>query len=142
MRFLSRRRSSTVLASPVPPPGARQTADLSGHARVGIVGESHYQDELARIAGPKQPGGVHLETTAVLLPEPENPFDANAIAVHVLGGGKVGYLSREDAVDYGPLVRRNTRSDAVAACEAIILGADATRQTQYCVWLHIQPATP
>ena len=104
-----------------------------------MVGESHYQATLAEVAGPKRPGGVEIEIQAVLVREPDNPYDRNAVAVYAGGGGKVGYLSREDAVAYSGLLEQCAADGSVGACEAVILGADSDRDTQYCVWLHIQP---
>jgi hypothetical protein len=40
--------------------------------------------------------------TAVLIAEPANPYDANAIAIHS-PAGKVGHLSREGAAAYQAL---------------------------------------
>ncbi|WP_186766277.1 hypothetical protein [Falsiphaeobacter marinintestinus] len=44
-----------------------------------IVGESHYQTALERLAGGKKPDGVEVDTGALLIPEPENPYDENAV---------------------------------------------------------------
>jgi hypothetical protein len=76
----------------------------------------------------------------VLVREPDNPYDSNAVAIHLDGGGgQVGYLSREDAVAYAGLLTACADRGAVGACEAVILGADSDRDTSYCVWLHVQP---
>lgn len=99
---------------PTPPPNRsgpvspRQTMPVSSDSVVAlegdgsysfdIVGESHYQDELKRIAGPKQEKGKALECEALIIHEPDNPHDRNACAV-MIDGRKVGYLSKEDAKD-------------------------------------------
>jgi hypothetical protein len=128
------------LSQKLRPAESRASAiDLRGGARVGVVGESNYQAALAALAGPKRSGGVELEIRAVLVREPENPYDRNAVAIYASGGGKVGYLSREDAVAYSGLLEVCAADGSVGACEAVILGADSDRDTQYCVWLHIQP---
>ena len=114
--------------------------DVSGEDRLRIVGVSHYQAALADAAGGKRPGGVEVRTRVGLVPEPDNPHDANAIAVRLDDGGgeRVGYLPREEAARYRRLM------DAVAArgrrpvCEGVILGGDATRDTMFVVWLHVQ----
>ena len=128
-RFSTRRRPD--------PRASLDGVDLSGDDRVAVVGESHYQPDLAAIAGPKRSGGVELEVQAVLVAEPDNEFDPNAVAIYINGGGKVGYLSREDAIRYQPMVSELAARDRVGACEAVVLGGDASRQTQFCVWLHI-----
>src|SRR4051794_17829746 len=81
-----------------------EAVDATGETRVAVVGESHYQRELAAIAGPKRVRGVQVGVRAVLVPEPDNEYDRNAVAIYVNGRGKVGYLGRDDAVRYKPIV--------------------------------------
>lgn len=64
-----------------------------------VAGEGAYQDALSDLAGGKQPGGHEIVCAAVLIPEPENPHDANAVRV-AIHRRTVGYLSREDAARY------------------------------------------
>ncbi len=71
---------------PPPPP-------MEGWGYLGAVGESHYQPALRRAAR-----GGRL-CWATLLPEPDNPFDSNAVVVQI-GGETVGYLTRSDARRY------------------------------------------
>ena len=112
--------------------------DVSGEDRLRVAGTPHYQDELAAAAGPKRPGGVEDRRRFALVAEPDNPHDPQAIAVVLEGGGKVGYLPREEAERYGRLM------DAVAArgrrpvTDGVILGGDAARDTLFVAWLHIQ----
>jgi ssDNA-binding Zn-finger/Zn-ribbon topoisomerase 1 len=60
---------------------------------------------------------------AIFLPEPSNPYDPNAVRVG-LGPpwGKVGYLSREDAVRYRPVIDRLAAMGKVTACRASLKG--------------------
>jgi hypothetical protein len=78
-----------------PEPYAADTAlaweDRYGY--LGAVGESHYQAALKSAA---RNGRL---CRATLRPEPENPFDVNAVVVEV-GGQTVGYLCRADARRY------------------------------------------
>ena len=67
--------------------------DWSGHGYLGSAGESQYQAALAQVA---RGGRFH---SATLVPEPENPFDRNAVCVQI-DGMTVGYLSRPDARRY------------------------------------------
>ena len=75
-----------------------------------VKGESHYQDALWQLAGGRTTDYVREPISALLTPEPENPYDANAIRVSI-NGLRVGYLSRETAVLYRPglinLMRQN-----------------------------------
>ena len=87
---------------------------------VRVVGVSHYQDALTEIAG-RPEKRVRHPVTATLEPEPTNPHDANAIKV-VVEGRLVGYLSRDDALRYGPAVRLLRDHDRVLVCDAVIGG--------------------
>jgi hypothetical protein len=79
-------------------------------AWLDIVGESHYQNDLRWIAGPGTPEGVtNRRATALLMPEPDNEHDPNAIVVYLLNPSNVavvaGYLSRTDALAYRDVFR-------------------------------------
>jgi HIRAN domain len=74
---------------------------LSGRHDLEVVGESHYQDALWRVAGGRRTERVRVETQAMLVREPDNPHDANAISVRI-DGATVGYLCRDDARSYLP----------------------------------------
>ena len=45
-----------------------------------------------------------MDTEALLVPEPSNPHDPNAVMVQI-EGRLVGYLPRDEAVAYGPTLR-------------------------------------
>ena len=69
---------------------------------VAIVGESHYQHNLWRLADPEPSGArVHTQVTALLVAEDDNPHDSNAIAVWI-DGLRAGCLARADAARYRP----------------------------------------
>lgn len=95
---------------------------------VDVVGESHYQPALEQIAGGRTADGPRYPNhTAVLLPEPTNEHDPNAVRVIVAreGGGEgvlAGYLSREDAVAYRPVIDRVAESGRVTMCYASLKG--------------------
>jgi hypothetical protein len=57
----------------------------TGHSGyMSVVGESHYQPALRALAARRAPGNVF---TARLVPEPDNPYDSNAVAVVMDGDG-------------------------------------------------------
>jgi hypothetical protein len=85
-----------------------------------IVGESHYQRALARIAG-RDPEGVNHHCEAILIPEPTNPHDPNAVLV-TIAGRPVGYLRRDDAFDYTDQLAAMGRTGQTARCPAYICG--------------------
>ena len=87
-----------------------------------VVGESNYQDALARVSGGRTGDGpANPEQLAVLWPEPNNRYDKNAIAVKI-EGRTVGYLSRENAVRYQPVARWADTHDRKVACNATVIG--------------------
>ena len=75
---------------------------LDGRVGLEVVGESHYQENLWQLADRRTPEErVRVAVVAVLVPETDNPYDSNAVAVWV-DGLQVGHLSREDAQWYRP----------------------------------------
>jgi hypothetical protein len=82
-----RRGGETARALPV--------SRLRGNGRFGfaVVGESHRQSELEEIVGGRTEEGAEFECTALLVPEPDNAFDQNAIMVFI-EAQKIGCASR------------------------------------------------
>lgn len=94
---------------------------LGGQGRVEVKGESHYQDALNRVCGGKCPEGHARKVLAVLEPEPDNPYDANAVAVRV-NGELVGYMARQPAADYAPIAKILSDKGKIGAARAFIRG--------------------
>lgn len=86
-----------------------------------VVGESHYQQALTKIVGGKSETGAYFECQAVLVPEPENIHDHNAIRVEI-DGRKVGYISREEAPAVGALIKRTGGGNQSLTVGAVIVG--------------------
>ena len=61
-----------------------------------IVGEQSYQNNLKKIAGPKEEESKFFECNAKVSSEPLNQYDKNAVKVEI-NGLLVGYLSRSEA---------------------------------------------
>jgi hypothetical protein len=79
---------------------------VEGDGYCAVVGESHYQHALggtASLSSLDEDGERRFQ--ALLVREPDNPHDSNAIAVFSTQG-KLGYLSREDAEASGRSLRR------------------------------------
>jgi hypothetical protein len=108
-------------AEPGSPGGQPTAVVLSGGLEVDVVGESHYQDALTAIVGGKRPESVRIPTQATLVPEPDNPYDPNAVAVYI-DGRKVGHLPRLAAQAFAPVGRRLAEQQQVGACSATITG--------------------
>ena len=93
---------------PVPP----WSEQLSGH---NVVGESFHEADFKKLA--KEYGhktvpeyGIELtEARAAIVPEPENPYDSNAVAVWIDGRHQVGHLPRDLANQYSSRLERLDR---------------------------------
>ena len=116
----SRPRSSTIAQRPAE---KLQATLYSGHETLEVVGESHHQEALWGIVGGRTATPVRFETLALLIPNPDNEFDPNAIEVRI-DGLLVGYLSREDAATYRPgLIRLMEHSQVpLVALHAVVVG--------------------
>lgn len=102
--------------------GGEEPVTLSGDHEVDVVGESRHQDELlALTGGVRRYGGVDVEAAADLVPEPDNRFDPDAVAVGIRGVA-VGYLRHGDAVRLRPLIDEARRRQGAARCRAAIRG--------------------
>ncbi len=80
----------------------------SGYPNVDVEGEFARIPAIHAAIGAKPKLDQEIERTdllAQLRPEPENPYDANAVAV-IIKGNHVGYLPRETAAEYQPVLAR------------------------------------
>lgn len=69
---------------------------LEGDDLVRVVGTSHHQDELLVLTGGRAGDEeIRVQKVARFVPEPDNPHDANAIAISI-DDRIVGYLSRDE----------------------------------------------
>lgn len=96
---------------------------------MSVVGESHYQPALHAAAGGRPAGeglAGNLPVEATLVPEPENPYDVNAVRIDV-GGRPVGYLARAVAPDYQPVLLELRDRGELGWCPARITGGTAGR---------------
>ncbi|HEY3544586.1 MAG TPA: hypothetical protein VGK17_00680 [Propionicimonas sp.] len=150
--FLKRRSDSTATAgqdAPWSSGGAAAPARFTGNHHVNVnvtyfsrirpdaalqvVGEAYRQENVA-LARPPVPGDLPDGMPApppgyfkaMLLPEPGNQYDPNAVAVALWAGGSwtlSGYLSRADAVRYQPLFRHLGRDGSAPgiACDAAVV---------------------
>jgi hypothetical protein len=102
-----------------------------------VVGESYYQDALratSRICSVGPEGRAAF--TAALVPEPDNPYDSNAIGVYS-PEGKVGHFSQNDAVEYRQLFAEVTRFGYHGGtCEAYLTGGGPGKPS-FGVVLHL-----
>lgn len=104
---------------------------------IAAVGEASYQDALRHICGSDRWEDIRCEVNAVLVPEPTNHHDANAVMVQV-DEQLVGYLSRGDAIEYAPVVRLLADHGSVIVCGALIAGRGPGSDTANLgIFLHL-----
>lgn len=111
---------------------------LPGAALVSVVGESYRQPAIeetlrnySTVGVSPLPINVSLRDEkklpwfqAVLVREPNNPHDENAIMVYSTAG-HLGYLARSDAEDYQELLEKvEARGSRAGACSAFLRQAD------------------
>ncbi|MFC5266104.1 HIRAN domain-containing protein [Kribbella qitaiheensis] len=93
-RLMGRPRQETP-----PQSGAVRFTLLAGDDDLEVVGESNYQEALWGICGARKGNRIRHSINAMLVPEPLNPHDANAVAVYI-DGHLIGYLDRSTAAQY------------------------------------------
>ena len=133
-RFMSPRASEGSIKVTATP--------LAAGALLSVVGESFYKPALERTAALAVPGTPPLPVgpwvandvvqrepdlpwfQAVLVREPDNEYDSNAIAVYS-PAGKIGHLSRDDAEEYQDVLIAVEEDGAQAGvCSAFMRRAD------------------
>lgn len=125
--------------APRPLPTDVTFVPLSEDGRLAVVGESHYQAALRNAVHGRAAGesfDEHLPVTAVLVPEPTNPYDPNAVRVDVrsdAGPAIVGYLAREVAAHYQPALLA-LDANHYGTCAARITGGG---EKYYGIYLHL-----
>jgi HIRAN domain len=122
-RLRAVRDPTRTRAAPSPATTLTVTARLfGGDDDLEIVGEASYQDALWTICQGTEGDRIRYQVVAILVPEPHNPHDPNAIAVHV-DGHVVGYFARELAAQYGPgLQSLMARCNGYVALRGVIVG--------------------
>jgi hypothetical protein len=100
-----------------PEPSLQITATL--YDSVPVVGESHYQPALRAVTGTAIEEAVEAEHFAELVPEPSNPYDPNAVKV-LIDGRKIGHLSRENAVRFGPKIKAMAERGKPLICSCFV----------------------
>lgn len=143
MSLLDRIRGATDSQRPARPQPGRVSAHLlNGYDDLEVVGESFYQAALWRLSGGTVGDKIRCDTVAVLVPEPANPHDPNAVAVHI-DGHLVGYLQRGVAQEYLPGLRHlMSKLGGYIALRGVIVGGGyySDGPGRLGVWLEHDPA--
>lgn len=104
------------------PVSAADVTMLAGVTRQDAVGESFYQEALISICDGHSDDGDNLPVLAVLQPEPDNPYDKNAVAV-VVEGKQIGYLPKVmAAVVHTSLVALSSATGKFVGCRCEVVG--------------------
>lgn len=107
---------------------------FDGEERLEVKGESFNQESLHRVVS-----NLGREVPAILVPEPDNRYDPNAVSVWV-GGLQVGHLAREDAAIYqSPITKLMRKHGTPVAVTGRIFGGKADKPT-LGIWLFHDPA--
>jgi hypothetical protein len=128
--------------SSIPPNDEPDEVELRGKGEfdLEVVGESHYQDNLEEICGPRKKDGEDLTIEATLILEDDNKYDrGNAVRVEIKGK-QVGYLSKKIARAYRETMKEAGHPNAIAICQANIRGGWLRANDDkgsYGVWLDI-----
>lgn len=108
-----------------------------------VVGESHYQHNLWSLTdADSESERVRVPVIALLVPEIDNPYDPDAVAVWI-NGLKTGHLSGEDARLYraGILAIQQAEHGPVAVPGVIAGGGlDGARMRALGVFLNVDRA--
>jgi hypothetical protein len=116
------------------PTAGLEPVELLGSSRLPVVGESQYQEALrAAVGGRASRNGYEdaIPVTALLVPDPRNPYDSNAVRVEV-----EGHLPRENALDYQPHLMRLLERGQVGQCSAGVCGGG---HKLYGIFLRVGP---
>lgn len=117
---------------------------LNTEGRVPVAGESYYQRALKLVAQGRafpEDFDAHLAVQATLVPEPDNPWDSNAVRVDVVLGHqtlKVGYLPASRAARYQPRLLSLAAAGVQGVCPARICGGGDDRD--YGIYLFLSHA--
>jgi hypothetical protein len=95
-----------------------------GWPNIEVVGESHHAREIRALLPSRIDGeGTEAIVPVSLVHNPGNPHDRNAIEVRA-STGLLGYLSREDAARYAPILATMQQNGLTAATTARVWGYD------------------
>lgn len=102
-----------------------------------VVGESHYQDALRALS--LTTNGAR-ECRVVLKAEPSNVYDTSAVAIQTLDGSTVGYMRRDEARKFQPLLLQLDERKVTATCHGKLFGGTDDKPS-IGIYLNLSTAT-
>jgi hypothetical protein len=132
MKFLKRLFGGRSVGEKSAKPRSSKASPLQAHVvtdlksfRFNVVGESHYQDALEKIAGGYRRDSQAFIASAIMALDPDNSFDPNAVRVEI-DGQTIGYLPSAEAKRIGGMMQ--DQSVSAATVEAQVRGGWRTNQ--------------
>jgi len=113
----------------------------TGTFDVAVVGVYFHQEILQKICGNKREEGMPIYKQAMLVPENDNPKDANAVRVDI-EGETVGHLSRRNATLWRSKMISENRSGVVMCPVEIVWDRSYVAEGSYGVLLDIALSLP
>jgi hypothetical protein len=127
-----------------PAPSAKKTIKLTPPVKIkgptevfDLVGEASYQDALDALAGKKGEDAVYLDCSGVLIEEPKNPHDKNAVYC-LISGLKVGYISRDENLTIKAIIKRRGTNGQITVNAQIRGGWDRGKRDKGNYGVRIQ----
>lgn len=112
----------------------------NGMFQFAIIGESQYQQELESIAGGRCRDGGRQLVAALLVPEPVNFFDQNAVAVQI-SKRTVGYLSFGASPAFLKALAEG-EFDCAACGAAVVRESDSNEDNADCLRVKLDAVVP
>jgi collagen type III alpha len=95
-----------------------------GWANVEVVGESHYARELQAVLPKSIPeGGAEATVPVTVVHDSRNKYDSHAVEIRA-ASGVIGFLAREDAKRYAPMLDAIQAEGLTAATTARVWGSN------------------
>ncbi len=118
-----------------------------GTEEIEVKGEASYQARLEAICGGKSKGGHNLQVNTVLVREPDNPNDENAIQVYATDpktnqAVMVGWVNRDTAEELAPAIDEKNRAGEVVGLVGRIRGGwdrGGGQEGHFGIWLLFDP---
>ena len=115
-------------------PGTPVHVSAGGRYAQEVVGESHYQLALRKVAASTSKNSPPL--VVHLIPDPRNKHDRNAIMVCHPQFGLLGHIPRETAAEVAPLLQSWLRDKKFASCNGRLVGGYG-RNMSFGIWLDV-----
>lgn len=125
--FSSKKKRPHPTTQTATTPAVSGSIDGPGEFDFDLVGESFYQDNLAKICGPKSEGTKRVFATGIIIPYDTNPHDPLAVRVEIKGL-VVGHFAKEAARQYRKQLQKSGAPPyARMSCDAMIVGGWITK---------------